>query len=585
MTTPPDAPTPPGLPKVPTGIQGLDDITEGGLPRGRVSLIAGAAGSGKTVLAMGFLVNGAEKFGEPGLFVSFEESSGDLETNFASQGFDLKRLQKKGLLALDHIRIERNEMEETGEYDLEGLFVRLGAEIDAIKAKRVVLDTIEVLFSAFTDEVVVRSEIKRLFAWLAERGVTAIVTGEAGERTITRHGLEEYVADFVVVLSHLVSDETATRRLRIVKYRGSAHGTNEFSFLIDERGISVLPISSLGLRHDASTKRLSSGLAQLDEMLGGKGYFQGSSILVSGSAGTGKTSIAAHFVDAACRRGEKALYFAFEESPAQIARNMASIGLDLDKWVKKDLLRIHSERPQNSGLEMHLVRMNREIEEFAPAVTVVDPITNLTSIGTRSAIRATLTRMIDALKSRQVTALFTSLTEGGGPPEATDVGVSSLMDSWILLRNLEVGGERTRGLYVLKSRGTAHSNQIREFFMSSDGVELAAIYAGAAGFLTGAARAAREAEERADALRLARSIEEKEHEAERKRKLMTAELERLKTEFEAAIESLENSIFEERMKQEALESSGAAVREARRHGDGGAKQVAAKRRPKPGARP
>ena len=402
----------PGLFKVPTGIQGLDEITEGGLPKGRVSLIAGPAGSGKTVLAMGFLVNGAEKFGEPGLFVSFEESSSDLETNFASQGFDLKRLQKKGLLSLDHVRIERSEIEETGEYDLEGLFVRLGAEIDEIKAKRVVLDTIEVLFSAFKDEVVVRSEIKRLFGWLAERGVTAIVTGESGERSITRHGLEEYVADFVVVLSHLIADETATRRLRIVKYRGSAHGTNEFSFLIDQRGISVLPISSLGLRHEASTRRLSSGVAQLDQMLGGKGFFQGSSVLISGSAGTGKSSLAAYFVDAACRRGERALYFAFEESPAQIVRNMGSIGVDLSKWVKKGLLRIHSERPQNSGLEMHLVRMNREIEEFAPTVTVVDPVTNLTSIGSYSSIRATLTRMIDAMKSRHITAVFTSLTEG-----------------------------------------------------------------------------------------------------------------------------------------------------------------------------
>ncbi len=537
---------------------------------------------------MGFLVNGAERFGEPGLFVSFEETSRDLEKNFASQGFDLKRLQKKNLLTLDHIRIERNEMEETGEYDLEGLFVRLGAEIDAIKAKRVVLDTIEVLFSAFTNEVVVRSEIKRLFQWLADRGVTAIVTGESGERSITRHGLEEYVADFVVVLSHLVTDETATRRLRIVKYRGSAHGTNEFSFLIDQHGISVLPISSLGLRHEASTKRLSTGIARLDEMLAGKGVYRGSSVLVSGTAGTGKTSIAAYFVDAACRRGEKALYFAFEESPAQIARNMASIGLDLETWVKKGLLRIHSERPRTTGLEMHLVRMNREIEEFTPSVTVVDPITNLTTIGTYSSIRSTLTRMIDAMKSRQITAVFTSLTEGGAPPEATDLGVSSLMDAWILLRNLEVGGERTRGLYVLKARGMAHSNQIREFVLSSKGVDLLDIYSGAHGFLTGAARSAKEAEEQADALRLARAIAEKEHEAARKRKLMAADLEKLKAQYEAEIEGLESSIVEDRMRQDALQASAAAARAAR--GDTAAnaaarKTAVPKRQPKSRPRP
>jgi circadian clock protein KaiC len=460
------------LSKVPTGIQGFDEIAMGGLPKGRVSLVAGAAGSGKTVFAMSFLVNGAEKYGDPGLFVSFEETPRDLETNFASQGFDLKRLEEQGLVTLDHIRVERSEMEETGEYDLEGLFVRLGAEIDAISAKRVVLDTIEVLFSAFGDETIIRGEIKRLFQWLADRGVTAIVTGESGESSITRHGLEEYVADFVVVFSHLVNDETATRRLRIVKYRGSAHGTDECSFLIDERGISVLPVSSLGLRHRAPTERVSSGLSRLDEMLGEKGPYRGSSILVSGMAGTGKSSIATVFVDAACRRGEKALFFAFEESPEQIIRNMRSIGHDLEPWAEKGLLRIRAERPQSTGLEMHLVRMHREIEEFSPAVVVVDPITNLTSIGTSSSIRATLTRLIDAMKTRQITALFTSLVEGGGSPESTDVGVSSLMDTWILLRNLEADGERIRALYVLKSRGMPHSNKIREFVLSSDGVAL-----------------------------------------------------------------------------------------------------------------
>ena len=476
------------LQKVPTGIHGFDEITGGGLPKGRVSLVAGSAGSGKTVFAMSFLVNGAEKYGEPGLFVSFEESSEDLEVNFASQGFDLKALEEQRLVELDHIRIERSEMEETGEYDLEGLFVRLGADIDEVGAKRVVLDTIEVLFSAFNDEVIIRAEIKRLFRWLAERGVTAIVTGESGQGEITRHGLEEYVADFVVVLNHLVSDETATRRLRIVKYRGSAHGTNEYSFLIDEQGVSVLPISALGLGHSAPTGRVSWGLPAFDEMFGGEGVYQGSSVLISGTAGTGKSTIAATFVDAACRRGERALYFAFEESPRQIVRNMRSVGIDLQQWLDSGLLRIHAERPQNSGLEMHLVRMNREIEEFTPAVCVIDPITNLTSIGTYSTIRGMLTRMIDALKSREITTVFTSLTSGDEQPETTDVGVSSLMDTWLLVRNLEVDGRRTRGLYVLKSRGTAHSNEVREFRLSDDGIELAESVPALHAFGSGATR-------------------------------------------------------------------------------------------------
>lgn len=461
------------LQKVPTGIHGFDEITEGGLPKGRVSLIAGAAGSGKTVLAMSFLMNGAEQYGEPGLFVSFEESPADLETNFASQGLDLQALEGQGRIALDHIRIERSEMEETGEYDLEGLFVRLGADIDEIGAKRVVLDTIEVLFSAFNDEVIIRSEIKRLFRWLADRGVTAVVTGESGQGLITRHGLEEYVADFVVVLTHLVSDETATRRLRIVKYRGSAHGTSEYAFLIDQQGISVLPVSSLGLRHSAPTARVSWGIPALDEMFGGEGLYMGSSVLISGTAGTGKSTIAASFVDAACRRGERAVYFAFEESPLQIIRNMRSAGIDLEQWVDTGLLHIHAERPQNTGLEMHLVRINREIDHVRPAVAVVDPITNLSSVGTYSAIRGMLTRMIDALKSREITTVFTSLTGGNEQPETTDVGVSSLMDAWLLVRNLEVAGRRTRGLYVLKARGIAHSNEIREFRLSDEGIELA----------------------------------------------------------------------------------------------------------------
>jgi circadian clock protein KaiC len=471
LTAADPSPTATSLSKVPTGITGFDEITEGGLPKGRVSLVAGAAGSGKTVFAMSFLVNGARLYGEHGLFVSFEETSRDLEQNFASQGFDLKALESQGLLALDHIRVESSEMEETGEYDLGGLFVRLGAEIDAVGAKRVVLDTIEVLFSAFKDQVLIRAEIKRLFQWLADRGVTAVVTGESGQKLITRHGLEEYVADFVVVFNHLVTDETATRRLRIVKYRGSAHGTNEFSFLIDQQGISVLPISSLGLRHGASNERVSFGIPSLDGLLEGEGVYRGSSVLVSGTPGTGKSSISAHFVDAACRRGEKALYFAFEESPEQIMRNMRSIGLDLKQWVDKGLLHIHAERPQNTGLEMHLVRMNREIEQFSPDVAVIDPITNLTSIGTSSSIRATLTRLIDAMKTSGITALFTSLTTAGDA-ESTDVGVSSLMDTWILVRNLEGNGKRIRGLYVLKSRGMAHSNEIRQLVMSGNGIEL-----------------------------------------------------------------------------------------------------------------
>ena len=460
------------VPKAPTGIQGLDEITGGGLPRGRSTLVCGGPGCGKTILAMEFLLNGASRFGEPGVFVSFEESVEDLTLNFASLGFDPRPLAARKQLSLDYVRLQPHEILETGAYDLEGLFIRLGEAIDAIGATRVVLDTIEALFSGLSDTRVLRAELRRLFDWLKVRGVTAIVTGERGDGTLTRHGLEEYITDCVILMDHRVTEQNATRRLRVVKYRGSSHGPNEAPFLIDETGISVLPVASLDLRHRASTQRVSTGVPGLDGMLGGKGYFRGGSILVSGSAGTGKTSVAGHFVDGACRRGESSLYFAFEESSAQIARNMRSIGLDLARWTRNGSLLIHATRPTTIGLEGHLHAMQRAIEAANPRVIVVDPISNLTAVGTSVDVNAMLARLIDFIKMKQVTALFTSLTLDEGYPAGTDVGISSFMDTWLVLHNLDRNAERIRSLNVLKSRGMAHSNQVREFVLTKHGVEL-----------------------------------------------------------------------------------------------------------------
>ena len=465
---------PAGLPlaKAPTGITGLDEITYGGLPRGRPTLLCGGAGCGKTLLAMEFLVRGALDYDEPGVFMSFEETTDELAENARSIGFDLRRLSARRRLVLDYVRLEPSELTETGEYDLEGLFIRLGHAIDSIGARRVVLDTIERLFAGFANAVVLRSELDRLFRWLKTKRVTAIVTGEREGDRLTRHGLEEYVSDCVIVLDQRVIEQSATRRLRILKYRGSAHSGNEMPFLIDDHGVSVLPITSLGLAHEASTAHVSTGVPGLDGMFGKKGYYRGNSVLVSGTAGTGKSSVASHFAEAACRRGQRCLYFALEESPGQIARNMRSIGIDFEPWIRRGLLRVHAERPTALGLEGHLVAMHRRIAEWRPRVVVVDPVTNMTAVGSDTEVKAMLARLIDFMKLRQITALFTSLTEGGGAAERTDLGVSSLMDVWMLVGNPEANGERNRTIQIVKARGMAHSNQIREFVMTDRGIAL-----------------------------------------------------------------------------------------------------------------
>jgi len=552
------------LRKSPTGIKGLDEITGGGLPKGRPTLVCGGTGCGKTLLAMEFLVRGATEHDEPGVYMSFEEKSEELTKNFASLGFDLNDLAARKRLALDYVHIERSEIEETGEYDLEGLFIRLGYAIDSIGAKRVVLDTIECLFSGFTNEVILRAELKRLFTFLKDKGVTAVITGEQGERTLTRFGLEEYVADCVIFLSHKVDQQIATRRLRIVKYRGSAHGTNEYPFLIDEKGFAVMPISSIGLDHAASSERVSSGIPRLDTMLGQKGYYRGSSILVTGTAGTGKSSMAAHFVDAACRRGERCLYFAFEESRNQIIRNMRSIGIDLEQWANKGLLEFRNSRPTLYGLEMHLVTMHKAIEAFQPAIVVVDPISNLVAAASDMEVKSMLSRLIDFLKTKQITAFCTDLTSVGCSLERTDVGISSLMDTWLLLQVIEGNGERNRGLYILKSRGMEHSNQVREYRLTGSGAQLDDVYIGPGGVLTGSGRVAQEARERAETLERNQDIERKQRDIERKKAVIEAQIAALRTEFEVERDELERAIARERLHQETISEETQALARSRK---------------------
>jgi len=522
----------PQLPKAPTGIQGLDEITGGGLPKGRPTLVCGGAGCGKTLLAMEFLVRGAIEFDEPGVFMAFEETAKDLTKNVASLGFDLDGLIAEKKMVLDFVYIERSEIEETGEYDLEGLFIRLGQSIDSIGAKRVVLDTIESLFAGLPNPLILRAELRRLFRWLKEKGVTAIITGERGENSLTRQGLEEYVSDCVIVLDHRVRDQASSRRLRVVKYRGSTHGTNEYPFLIDEDGISVLPVTSLGLQHDVTTDRIPSGIARLDTMLGGKGFFRGSSVLISGTAGTGKSSISAHFVDAACRRGERALYFAFEESPSQIMRNMRSIGIDLEPWVDQGLLRFQSTRPAFAGLEMQLTMIHKATVNFNPQVVIVDPLNGFIIGDNATEVKSMLTRLADFLKTKKISSMFTQLLSSGVTQGTDDMAVSSMIDTWLVLRDIEVGGERNRGLYIIKSRGMAHSNQVRECLLTDRGVELREVYVGAGGVLTGSARLAQEAQELASKLTRKQEIDRRQIELESKRRALDAQIAALRAEFE-----------------------------------------------------
>jgi circadian clock protein KaiC len=543
------------LQKSPTGITGFDEITVGGLPKGRPTLICGDAGSGKTVFSIEFIVKGAMEFNEPGVFVAFEEKSQELAVNVASLGFDLNKLIADKKIKIDHVGIDRSEIEETGEYDLNGLFIRLGYAIDSIRAKRVVLDTIENLFSGLTNHGILRAELRRLFTWLKDKGVTAIVTGERGEGKLTRQGLEEYVSDCVILLDHRIQNQISTRRLRIIKYRGSVHGTNEYPFLIDEDGISVLPVTSLQLGNEVSSQRVSSGIPSLDEMLGGKGFFRGSSILISGTAGSGKTSIATCFANAACLRKDRCLFFAFEESSPQIIRNMRSINIDLAQHVKNGLLKFSTSRPTLHGLEMHLVVFYKLIRQFKPKVVILDPITNLITVGDPGEVKSILIRLIDFLQNEQITVMFTALTLNGNRQSQTDEDVSSLVDTWISLRDLEYNGERNHTLYILKSRGMKNSNQVREFLISNEGIQIGEVVLGPEGVLIGSAKKAYELEKATNEAIREQKLKRKNKEIEAKKAILEEKILSLRSEFELAKNELNSIYTEEELRREITEKN------------------------------
>jgi circadian clock protein KaiC len=537
------------LAKAPTGIAGFDQVTSGGLPRGRTSLVCGGAGCGKTLFSLEFLIRGALLHGEPGVLVSFEETPEELAANVTSLGFDLGDLVARELLVIEYIKVDRSEIEEAGEYDLEGLFVRLAHAVATIDATRIVVDSLEALFSGFQSESVLRAEIRRLFRWLKDRRLTALITGEAGsDGSLTRYGLEEYVSDCVIALDNRVHDQVSTRRLRIVKYRGSAHGSNEYPFLIDEAGFSVLPITSLGLDYEVSTERVSTGVAALDDMIEGGGYFRGSSVLVSGTAGTGKSSLAALFADASCRRKERTLFFALEESASQVVRNMRSIGVDLEAWQRKKLLQIHAARPTVFGLEMHLVTMHKAVEEFEPRAVIVDPISSLVTSGNPHEVKSMLVRLFDYLKTKQITCLVTSLTTPNGL-ETSEVGISSLIDTWYQVRDIEIAAERTRGLYLVKSRGMGHSNQVREFLITSNGLDLMPVAVGPHGVLTGSARLARQAEQKAREVARAHELGRRKRQLARKHAALEAQIESLRAELLAEEEDA-NSVVAQLVAEE-----------------------------------
>lgn len=542
LVTPLTAP----LRKVPTGITGFDDITLGGLPAGRPSLICGAAGCGKTLFGMTFLVHGATACDEPGVFMSFEERPADLVDNVASLGYDLQGLIDRQQITIDHVQLNRNEIEESGDFDLEGLFVRLGYAIDSIGAKRVVLDTLEVLFASFTDAAVVRAELRRLFYWLKERGVTTLVTGERGNAQLTRYGIEEYVSDCVILLDNRVVEQVTTRRLRVIKYRGASHGTNEYPFFIDDQGITVLPITAAGLNHAAGQEIVPSGIEGLDRMLAKGGFFRGSSVLVSGLAGTGKTTFGATFMDACCKRGERCLFFSFEESQSQLVRNLQSVGLALEGYIASGLLRIESARPSLYGLEVHLARMYREILRFKPSAVLIDPISAFR--GPESEVHATLLRLVDLLKQHGITTVFTSLSDAKAHAKGIDREVSSLMDVWISLGMVEADGEHNRLLYVLKARGMGHSNQVREYHIDGHGISLVRPYVGPHGVLTGSARVNQEAREQRDAQLRKRLVEQRRREKEKNRLVLERKIAEMREALEAE-ELEENALLDDESRQ------------------------------------
>ena len=557
-------PAPKTLKKSPTGIRGLDEITGGGLPTGRPTLVCGGAGCGKTLLSMEFLVRGATDYGEPGVFMAFEETGEELTENVSSLGFDLQALVARKKLVLDYVFVDRGEFQETGEYDLEGLFIRLGYAIDSIKAKRVVLDTIEVLFGALPNQAIVRAELLRLFRWLKQKGVTVVMTGERGDGTLTRFGLEEYVSDCVISLDHRVVDQVTTRRIRVVKYRGTTHGTNEYPFLIEEDGISIWPITSVQMEHTASLERIPTGIERLDTMLGGLGFYRGSSILLSGTAGTGKTGVATTFAAATCRRGERCLYISFEESPSQIIRNTGTIGLDLHQWVKSGRLLIQTVRPFYHGLEMHLARTIKAVSEFDPQVVIIDPISGLDTTGTPLEIKAALMRLLDFLKLKGITVMLTDLTLGTGALDIVDATIPSLVDTWLMLRDLETNGERNRGLHVLKSRGMGHSNQVREFMVTSTGIKLTDVYIGPTGMLAGSARVAQESRERAERVSLNEEGERQQLALECKRAALEAQIAALRAEFSGEEAIITRSFSKDKLREASVALDEAAMGRSRK---------------------
>ena len=552
------------LPKAMTGIKGFDEISAGGLPRGRTTIVCGGPGCGKTMLGMEFLIRGAQEFNEPGVLVAFEETPQEIECNVASLGFDLRNLVDSKKLFLDYVHVEPSEIQETGDYDLEGFFIRIQHAVDSVGAKRIFLDTIEALFSGFSNEGVLRAELRRLFRWLKERNLTTVITAEKGENALTRHGLEEYVSDCVILLDHRVREQVSTRRLRIVKYRGTSHSADEYPFLIDDKGISVFPVTSLQMQHKVSNERVPTGIPDLDGMLGGKGIYRGSSVLISGTAGSGKTTMTASFVDAACSRGERCLLIGFEESVDQVTRNMKSVGINLSQWRENGLLTHEAWRPSQYGIEMHLLRIHKLVDAVKPQHVVIDPITNLISGSAQEDVYSMLVRLMDYLKSREITCVFTNLTKDGETLEHTDVGISSLTDTWILCRDQELNGERNRCVYILKSRGMAHSNQVREFVMSPEGIRLIPPYIGSGVVLTGTARAAQEAKEKADALGRCQEIEQRQEALERKRSALEAQIKVLKMDFAAEELDLERTIKKQQSRELQLEEDRDAMNRIRR---------------------
>ena len=529
---------------VSTGVKGLDDVLGGGIPQGHAMLLVGKPGTGKSILSMEYLLHGIELHKENGVYISFEESEKQIISNAASFGWKFEEMVKKNKLAISYIDMQPEQMRTVGDYDLSALILRVKGAIKKVNARRVVIDGINNLLSTFDDERIIRSDLLRLIREIKEVNATIFITGERGHDSWSKMGFEEYLADGLMHLDNRTDGNYQTREIQVVKCRGINHYTGKSPFIINSEGMSIRPLITADFDYKVLKSRVSTGIADIDNMLGGKGLYRGSTVYITGPSGAGKTSISSSFANGACSRGERALFLAFEESSDQIIRNMKSIGLSLDKWVNEKLLYFYTARATTNSLEGHLDNIMTMVREVEPTCVVLDPISAFRPIANENETKLMLIRLNDYLRARKITTVFTALSSDGEYSEHADVQLSSIADTWIVVRIMDYKGERNNVMQLMKSRGMSHSRQMKEMYFTGNGLKLQNVYQGPEGVLTGAARIGQEKYEKLKEARNVIEIDKNRKKIERKKSLLEASIEALKHEYEEELEALHAAIEE-----------------------------------------